>query len=149
MSENYDMVIDKVDKYYYLIVSTTKVVLLSSSDDLKEAKELAVKKLEPHIDKFIGKKLLLIKLVNTYDKFKKDKKGLGLIAGPICFEVMGGTIDNKKKITSERETGNNKYYLSKKYIKKNIDNISKDVKKVAKKYTHNLFNQSIMKINIM
>jgi len=149
MAENYDTVIDKVDKYYYLIVTTKKAVLLSSSDSLSEAKKLAIEKLEPNIDKFIGKKLLLLKLVNTYDKYKKDKSGLGLIAGPICFEILGGSIDNKKKITSQKETGNNKYYLSKKYIKQNINNISKDVKKISKKYIYNLFNQSIMKINIM
>ena len=122
---------------------------MSSSDSLKEAKELAIKKIEPNIDKFIGKKLLLIKIKNTYDKYKKDKKGLGLIAGPICFEILGGTIDSKKKITSEKEIANNNFFLSKKYIKKNIDNISKDIRKIAIKYTNNVLNQTIMKINVL
>lgn len=67
MAENYDMVIDKVDKYYYFIITTKKAVLLSSSNSLNEAKKIAIKKLEPQIDKFIGKRLLLVKLINTYD----------------------------------------------------------------------------------
>jgi len=56
MAEKYNQIIDLVDKYYYFIVSPKKVILLSSSDDLGEAKKLALKKLEPKIDDFVGKK---------------------------------------------------------------------------------------------
>jgi hypothetical protein len=152
MSQNYDLIIDKVDKYYYFISSTKKIILLGSSNNLKKAKELTIKKLEPNIDSFIGKKLVFIRVLNTYDKFKNDKSNknsLSLIGGPIALEILIGTIDNKKKINNEKETGNNKFYLSKKYIKKNIDNIATDLKKVIKKYHKNLLSQSILNVNIL
>ena len=149
MSHNYDLIIDKVDKYYYFIISTKKIILLSSSNDLKDAKKIAIEKLEPNIDKFIDKKLIFIKIINTYDKFKNDNSGINIIGGPIAFEILIGTISNKKKIKNDKETGSNKYYLSKKYIKKNIDNISIDVKKVVKKYHKNLLNQTFADVNIL
>lgn len=150
MSENYDKIISIVDKYYYFIVSPKKVILLSSSNNLDEAKSKAIKKLEPKIDKFIGKKLIFVKIINTYDKFKdKEFNNLKLIGGPIAFEFMSGLIDNKKKIKNEKETGNNKYYLSKKYIKENMSDISKNLKKIIKMYIKNLSTQTFMDIHIL
>lgn len=149
MSENYDKVINMVDKYYYFIASPKKTILLSSSNNLNDAKTKAIKKLEPKIDTFIGKKLIFVKVTNTYKKFKDKSNTLGLIAGPVAFEFMSGLIDNDKKITNEKETGNNKYYLSKKYIKINIDNITKDLKKVVKKYTSELTTKTFMDIRVL
>ena len=60
MSDNYDKIIGMVDKYYYFIVSPKKTILLSSSNNLDELKSLAIKKLEPKIEQFIGKKLVII-----------------------------------------------------------------------------------------
>ena len=65
MAEKYDQIIDLVDKYYYFIVSPKEVIQLSSSDDLGVAKELALKKLEPKIDEFIGNELIFVKISNT------------------------------------------------------------------------------------
>ena len=149
MSKNYDKIIEYVDKYYYFIVSSNKTILLSSSKDLEEVKFKAIKKLEPKIETFIGKKLVFVKIINTYKKFKDKSNILGLIGGPIAFEFMSGLIENKKKIKNEKETGNNKYYLSKKYIRENIDDISKDLKNIVKKYLNNLTNQNFMDINIL
>ena len=150
MSEKYDEIINKVNKYYYFIVSPNKTILLSSSNDLEEAKNEAILKLEPQIDKFIGKKLIFIKVLNTYENFKdKDLNNLKLIGGPIAFEFMSGLINNKKKIKNEKETGNNKYYLSKKYIKKNISNITKDLNIVVKKYLDNITNNTFLDVNIL
>jgi len=149
MSENYDKVIDNVDKYYYFIVSPNKTILLSSSNNLEEAKLKAIKKLEPKIDTFIGKKLIFVKIVNMYNKFKSDSNTLGLVGGPIAFEFMSGLVENKNKIKNEKETGNNKYYLSKKYIKENINDISKDLKKTIKKYLSNFTKQTFMDVNIL
>lgn len=149
MSENYDKVINQVDKYYYFIVSPKKTILLSSSNDLDEAKSKAIKKLEPKIDTFVGKKLVFVKISNTYKKFKDSTNTLGLVAGPIAFEFMSGLVENKKKITNEKETGNNKYYLSKKYIKENIGNITKDLKKLVKEYLSNLTTQTFMDIHVL
>ena len=149
MSDNYDKIIDMVDKYYYFIVSPNKTIQLSSSNDLDEAKSKAIEKLEPKINTFIGKKLVFVKIINTYKKFKGDSNTLGLIGGPIAFEFMSGLIENKNKIKNEKETGNNKYYLSKKYIKENIDNISKDLGKIVKKYLANLTTQTFMDVNVL
>ena len=99
MSEKYDKIISLVDKYYYFVATSKKISLISSSNDLVEAKKLAIEKLEPKIDKFIGKKLIFVKIINTYNKFKnKDSNELGLVGGPIAFEFMSGLIENNKKI---------------------------------------------------
>ena len=104
MSEKYDQIIDLVDKYYYFIVSPKKVILLSSSDDLREVKKLALKKLEPKIDEFIGNELIFVKISNTYDLFKdKEINNLGLVGGPIAFEFMSGFIENKKKLQMKKK----------------------------------------------
>lgn len=150
MAEKYNQIIDLVDKYYYFIVSPKKVILLSSSNNLEEAKKLALKKLEPKIDEFIGNELIFVKISNTYDKFKdKETNNLKLIGGPIAFEFMSGLIENKKKITNEKEMGNNKYYLSKKYINDNIDNISQKLSKVVKKYIKERKTKTFMDISIL
>lgn len=150
MAEKYDQIIGLVDKYYYFIVSPKKIVLLSSSDDLGEAKEMALKKLEPKIEEFIGNELIFVKITNTYNKFKnKEENDLGFVGGPIAFEFMSGLIENKKKITNEKEMGNNKYYLSKKYIKENINNISKKLSKVVKKYIKDRNTKTFMEISIL
>ena len=70
MAEKYNQIIDLVDKYYYFIVGPKKIILLSSSNDLREAKKLALKKLEPKIDEFIGNELIFVKISNTYNIFK-------------------------------------------------------------------------------
>jgi len=149
MSENYDRVIEQVDKYYYFIVSPNKVILLSSSNDINEAKSKAIEKLEPKIDTFVGKKLVFVKISNTYKQFKDKSNELKLVGGPIAFEFMSGLVYSKSKINNEKETGNNKYYLSKKYIEENINNITKDLKKVVRKYLSNLTKQNFMDVNII
>ena len=150
MAEKYDQIIDLVDKYYYFIVSPKKVILLSSSNNLGEAKKLALKKLEPKINEFIGNELIFVKISNTYNLFKdKETNNLELVGGPIAFEFMSGLIENKKKITNEKEMGNNKYYLSKKYIKENIDNISQKLSKVVKKYIKDRKTKTFMDISIL
>ena len=150
MAEKYNQIIDLVDKYYYFIVGPKKIILLSSSNDLGEAKKLALKKLEPKIDEFIGNELIFVKISNTYNIFKdKETNNLGLVGGPIAFEFMSGLIENKKKITNEKEMGNNKYYLSKKYIKENIDNISQKLSKVVKKYIKDRKTKTFMDISIL
>lgn len=150
MAEKYDQIIDLVDKYYYFIVSPKKVIKLSSSNDLNEAKKLALKKLEPKINEFIGNELIFVKISNTYNKFKdKDNKNIKFVKGPIAFEFITGTIENSKKITNKKEMGNNKYYLSKNYIKKNIDNISKNLSKVVKQYIVDRKTKTFMDISVL
>jgi len=150
MSEKYDKIISLVDKYYYFVATSKKISLISSSNDLVEAKKLAIEKLEPKIDKFIGKKLIFVKIINTYNKFKnKDSNELGLVGGPIAFEFMSGLIENNKKIKNEKEIGNNKYYLSKKYIKENIDEISNKLSNVVKKYLNEYKTKNFMDVSIL
>jgi len=150
MSEKYDQIISLVDKYYYFVASQKKIILLGSSNDLAKAKKMAIEKLEPKIDKFIGKKLIFVKIINTYNKFKnKDSNELGLIGGPIAFEFMSGLVENKKKITNEKEIGNNKYYLSKKYIKENINDVSKKLSHVVKMYLNEYKTKNFMDVSIL
>lgn len=147
-SENYDKIIDKVDKYYYFVISPKKTILLSSSNDVNKAKKDALDKLEPQINKFINKKLVFVQIMNTYDKYK-NKNDLKLVAGPIAFELMSGLIESKDKIKNEKETGNNKHYLSKEYIKNNINDITTDIKKVVKKYSDSLTDKTFIDVNVL
>ena len=150
MAENYDKIIDKVDKYYYFIMNKKKLVKLSSGDNLSDVKKGAIKKLEPSIEKLIGHELIYVKIENTYKQYKDNKKHpLKLIGGPIAFEIMTGIIENKKKIKNVQEKGNNRFYLSKKYIRENINNISKDIKKTVKHYLKNFYTESVVKVNVL
>ena len=149
MSGNYEKIIEMVDRYYYFIVSPKRIILLSSSNNLEEAKSLAIKKLEPKIEQFIGKKLIFIKIINTYDDYKDESNNLKFIGGPIAFEFLFGLISDKKKIKNEKDSGNNKVYLSKKYIKENINNISKYIKKIVKKYLSNINTKTFMDIQVI
>mgnify|MGYP001121418575 CR=1 FL=1 len=62
---------------------------------------------------------------------------------------MTGIIENKKKIKNVQEKGNNRFYLSKKYIRENINNISKDIKKTVKHYLKNFYTESVVKVNVL
>lgn len=123
MSGNYDKIIEMVDKYYYFIISPKRIILLSSSNNLDEAKFKLLKNLNQKIEQFIGKKLIFIKITNTYDDYKNESNNLKFVGDPIVFEFMFGLINEKKKIKNEKDSGNKPYYLSKKYIKENINNI--------------------------
>ena len=149
---NYDQIIDIVDKYYYFIMSPNKIVQLSSSNSLNDAKEKAIEKLEPKITNFIGKSLVFVEIKNvseSYKEQKNDKNSLKLVGGPIVFIIKKGTIDNSKKINNEPDGGNNTYYLSKKYIKKNIDNIAIDLKKTTKNYFKKILKKSLIDVNVL
>lgn len=149
---NYKDIIKKAKKYHYFITSTNKIVLLSSSNSKTEAKNLALEKLKPNIDNFINKNLVLIKIKNVkkkYDEDKKDKHSLKLVGGPLVFKIERGHIVSATQIKNEIESGNNLFYLSNKYIKKNIDNIAVDLKKVISDYFKKLYTNSLIDINIL
>jgi hypothetical protein len=151
MSENYDKIIGFVDKYYYFVVGDKSVKFLGSGKSLKQAKEKTLKTLEPKIDDFMGSDLIFVKIENSYDDYKiqKKDKGIKIIGGPIVFIIEKGVIDNKQKIRNEREVGNNRYYLSKKYIKEHMDNIVIDLKKIVNNYSKNKYKKSLIDINIL
>jgi len=116
---DYKKIIEENKKYHYFIISTNKIIFLSSSNDKSEAKQLALKKLNPNIDKLIGKKIFLLKLKIVYNAFIKQsqkKNSLNLIGGPINISIERGLIVNENKIKNEKEGGNSNIYLSDKYF---------------------------------
>jgi len=148
---DYKKIIEENKKYHYFIISTNKIIFLSSSNDKSEAKQLALKKLNPNIDKLIGKKIFLLKLKIVYNAFIKQsqkKNSLNLIGGPINISIERGLIVNENKIKNEKEGGNSNIYLSDKYLKNNND-ITKEFKKILKEYIDTKTSKSIVDVTIL
>ena len=148
---DYKNVIENNDRYHYFIVASNKIIFLSSSNDKSEAKQLALKKLKPNIEKLIGQKIYLLKLKIVYNAFmdqKQKKNSLNLIGGPISIVINRGLIVSANKIKNETEGGNNNIYLSQKYIENNND-ITKDFKKVLSEYISTRTSKSIVDVTIL
>ena len=146
----YKQIVDSVQKYYYYIMLREKVVFLSSSNTLEGVKHLAIVKLGRKIEQCIGKKLIFVTVSNTYNKFKNIYTNeLGLVGGPIAFTFMSGLVENRYQIRNEKEIGNNRYYLSDIYIQKNVDNISKNLSGVVKRYIDEYKTKNFMSVSIL
>jgi hypothetical protein len=149
---NYKEIVNNINKYHYFITSTSKTVLLSSSNDKSEAKKLALKKLEPNIDNFIGKKLILLRIKSVESAFEKQKedKLLSITGGPIEINIEHGIIKSKNKIENKQASGNTLVYISKKYLKTHNEQIHpSDLKSIINDFVINklnkgLFNQTIL-----
>ena len=138
MINYYNKIINNNHKYYYYALCGSKIYFLSSSDKLNKAKIKTIQKIKSNIKKFIGKKLIFIKIIDTLKEFEDKNIPIGLVNGPVAFEIMIGLIENEKKIRNDEKIENNKYYLSKNYIEKNIENISKEFKNIIIKYLNSL-----------
>ena len=148
---DYKKLINNVMKYHYFVVTNTKIGLIASSNSKSEAKKLALEKLKPNINNLIGKHIYLVKIKSVANAFEKQKTSgeLAVIGGPIVFEIEHGKILSTIKIKNSRQDINSYIYLSKKYIKKNIDNIIVDLKKVVSKYYNNELNTGLLSMNIL
>ena len=148
---DYKEIVSKVKKYHYYAVSTHKTIFLSSSNKKSEAKKLALDKLKPNIDKLIGNKLVLVKIKSVEKSFEKQKNSdeLKIIGGPILLEFCRGLIKSPSKISNFNDVLNNKVYLSNKYIKKNKDNITFDLKKLVSNFITEKFNQGLLAMTIL
>ncbi len=133
---NINEIVDGVSKYYYFISSSTKTILLSSSDEKDDARQLALEKLKPNIKNLIGKNVILVTVKNVEKKYKKDMETFG---GPITFELQTEIINSETKIKSGDKSTRN-VFLSEKYIKKNIDDITSKLKDVVNDYKNNELN---------
>ena len=131
--ETYDDLISKYPKYGYYAVTKKQVIELSTGNDLQETTDKALEKLEPHMDKMIGKNIIMTELKNTYDAFKRDK--IGAIGGAIAIYIKEGTIISPKRIKLSRAEGNNRFYFSKDYIREHHENLMKDVKQAVREYS--------------
>ena len=149
---NYKEIVNNINKYHYFIASTSKTVLLSSSNDKSEAKKLALKKLEPQIDTFIGKKIILLRIKSVESAFEKQKedKLMRLIGGPIEINIEHGLITSKNKIENKQASGNTLVYISKKYLKthnQQIDN--NDLKSIINDFVTNKLNKGLLSQTIL
>ena len=131
--ETYDNLISKYPKYGYYAVTKKQVIELSTGNDLQETTDKALEKLEPHMDKMIGKNIIMTELKNTYDAFKRDK--LDFVGGAIAIYIKEGTIISPKRIKLSRAEGNNRFYFSKDYIREHHENLMKDVKQAVREYS--------------
>lgn len=144
---NIKEIVEGINTYYYFISSTSKTIFLSSSNDKDEAKELALKKLTPNIKNLIGKNIILVTVKNTEKKYKKDAT---IIGGPIKFELQNEIIASIDKIKSGDKSKRN-VFLSEKYIKKNLEDITIKLKEVVNDYKNNELNcqQGILCLSIL
>ena len=141
-----DEFIDENYKYHY------KTIFLSSDDNKKEASIQALKKLAPNIDNLIGKKIVLVKIKSVENKFntQNENNDLKLIGGPIMIEIGKYIILNSTKINSKSESGPKIIFLSKKFIKKNLNtDITPIIKDLVTKYMNNKLNSGLFNMNIL
>jgi hypothetical protein len=131
-------ILENTDKYYYYITSPSKTIFLSSNNDKNKAREIALEKLKPNIKNLIGKNIILITIKNYEKKFKENKE-LNIIGGPIAFEIQMELVKNESKISSG-DKSKRYIYLSEKYIKKNISNITIKLKDIIDDYKNNELN---------
>jgi hypothetical protein len=148
---DYKDIVNKALKYHYYVVTTTKIGFLSSSNNKSEAKKLALEKLKPSIDKFIGKKLVIIKIRSVANAYEKQKTSgeLKIIGGPIIFKFERGLIKSINKISNIQTGGNDEIYLSDKYIKKHQDNIAFNLKKLVSDVLADKINQGLLAMTIL
>ena len=148
---DYKDIVNKALKYHYYVVTTTKIGFLSSSNNKSEAKKLALEKLKPSIDKFIGKKLVIIKIRSVANAYEKQKTSgeLKIIGGPIIFKFGRGLIKSINKISNIQTGGNDEIYLSDKYIKKHQDNIAFNLKKLVSDVIADKINQGLLAMTIL
>lgn len=133
---NIKEILEGVNTYYYFISSTSKTILLSYNNDKDEARKLALTKLAPNIKNLIGKNVILVTIKNTEKKYKKDET---LFGGPITYELQNEIIASSDKIKSGDKSKRN-VFLSEKYIKKNIEDITDKLKDVVNNYKNNELN---------
>jgi hypothetical protein len=99
----------------------------------------------------IGKKLVVVKVKSVAKAFEKQKTSdeLKIIGGPILLKFDRGLIKSANKISNFREGGNNKIYLSDKYIKKHKDNIVFDLKKLVSDVMTRKIHQGLLAMTIL
>jgi len=140
---NINNIFENINKYHYYISSASKTIFLTSSNNKKEAREVALQKLEPNIKNLIGKNIILVTIKNIENKFNslnndEDNK-LNTIGGPITFEIQTEIIKSENKISSGDKSKRN-VYLSEKFIKKHSDDITIKLKDVVNDYKNNELN---------
>lgn len=127
----YKKYIKQVGKYHYLASSGNKTIILSSSDSKTEAREKALDKLGPHIDKFINKTIYFVKVeyVKEADWDKDQNRSLKLLGGRIYFFVGEAKVMSENRI--KNMDGGDRIFLSDNYLKKNKGiNLSDLIKKI-------------------
>jgi hypothetical protein len=145
---NIEKIFEDLDIYFYYISSSSKTIFLSSSKEKTNAKELALEKLKPNIKSLIGKNIILVKIKNVEKKYNNDSNQL--YGGPIAFEIENEIISSENKIKSG-DKSKRTVFLSEKFIKKNIDNITIKLKNVVNDYKNNNLNcqQGILCMSIL
>ncbi len=148
---NYKDIVKNAKKYHYYITTINKIGFLSSSNKKSEAKKLALEKLKPFIDNFIGKKIVLVKIKSIAKAFEKQKTSdeLKILCGSILLKFDRCLIKSANKISNFQEGGNNEIYLSDKYIKKNKDNIAFDLKKLVVDVIDRRIHQGLLAMTIL
>lgn len=143
-------IIKENGNYIYIITSTNKTILLSSSNSKNEAKEFALKKLQPNIKNLIGKKIYLITLKNISKKDLKNQEEntIKLLGGPLMIEIEKVLIVNENKLKNEGGVGNNKIYFSEKYLKEK--SVSHEIiKKITSDYHNEKLKNGPLDVNII
>ena len=135
-------IIEDVGKYHYLLVAGNKSLLLSSNNNKKDAKDKALKKIGPKIDKLKDKIIYEVKLKTiSKKKLAEDKKAtIPKLGGPIVAIISKYVIKSKNKLENKGESGNNHIYFTKKFLKKNKLIDTKYIRKITYAYDKKITN---------
>jgi hypothetical protein len=142
-------IVKSIGKYHYFYSNQSKTTLLSSSSSKTEARQEALTKLKPNIDKLIGKHLYLLTLkkIPKKDLDKQKKTILNIYGGPLVAIIEYVLIQSDNKFKNIGSDTNNRIYFKQKFLDENkLD--KNDIKKIVMKYHSKKLKQGLFDINI-
>lgn len=125
-------IIKQSGKYHFVYMNGKKPVYLSGSNSSSEAKQMALDKLDKHLDKLENSRIyrVVLKKISSAELKKDAKKQIPLMGGPICGIVETYRIRGRKINTNKREDDVNVYFTVK-YLKKNLEIKRIDIKYIV------------------
>lgn len=142
-------IVKSIGKYHYFYSNQSKTTLLSSSSSKTEARQEALTKLKPNIDKLIGKHLYLLTLkkIPKKDLDKQKKTILNIYGGPLVAIIEYVLIQSDNKFKNIGSDTNNRIYFKQKFLDENkLD--KNDIKKIVMNYHSKKLKQGLFDINI-
>ena len=142
-------IVKSIGKYHYFYSNQSKTILLSSNSSKTEARKEALGKLNPDIDKLIGKHLYLLTLKKIPKKSLEDQKKtvLKIYGGPLVAVIDTILIKSENKLKNIGSGDNNKVYFKQKFLDENT--LSKtDIKTIVMNYYLKKLKQGLFHINI-
>lgn len=150
--KDYKNFIDNVGgKYHYVITNKTKSIILSSSNSKNEARQEALKRLQPMMDAVLGKNiyLLTIRKISKKDLKSQEKDSIKVLGGPIEVETERVQVVSPKRLKNIGASGNQRAYFVDKYFKKYNEIKRNSLEQFAYDYHNRKLKQGPFDINFI